>query len=367
MRPDVKLGVVISLIVVVVAGSYYFYRDQREKPIALSDGTSPVDAVGRQAKKPDAKSREAARPAGRTPGSRVKRSNRQPVRETSSPRSPTGARSQDAGKRKPHRVARKPESAPVSKRASGPAASPAEQRKGQVGHASTEKVTTKATAPSLNRPGNRRNKIKPNRVVRGPAEARRTAQGTPGRARNRKTSERDAAAPAEDLQAERVAAARRAGAPPRTSPPAQARPAAAVDTHRVQPGDTFAALSVAYYGSERHTQFLIDANPQVHDPGRLRVGDRLKIPALPPDQRKVTLAATRPVSSRPVPSSSDDTAREPDSGRRTYVVKPGDSFYAIARDVLADESRWEELFELNKALVRGDPKRLQPGQVIVLP
>ncbi|UCE58343.1 MAG: LysM peptidoglycan-binding domain-containing protein [Phycisphaerales bacterium] len=68
--------------------------------------------------------------------------------------------------------------------------------------------------------------------------------------------------------------------------------------------------------------------------------------------------------------SSTTGAKSPDkiaAGRRTYTVKPGDSFYAIARTVLGDASRWKHLFALNRDLVGGDPKKLQVGQVLALP
>jgi nucleoid-associated protein YgaU len=53
--------------------------------------------------------------------------------------------------------------------------------------------------------------------------------------------------------------------------------------------------------------------------------------------------------------------------RQTYTVKTGDTFYGIAQDQLGDASRWQEIFDLNKDVVHGDPKRLQVGHVLVLP
>jgi len=124
----------------------------------------------------------------------------------------------------------------------------------------------------------------------------------------------------------------------------------------VQEGDTFSALAVIYYGSERYTQFLIDANPQIANPDRIAVGTEIRIPERPAQaaQRspRSKLAAQRP--------SATPKAR-------TYVVQEGDTFYGIARDVLGSAARWEELFELNKALVKGDAKSLQIGQVLTLP
>jgi nucleoid-associated protein YgaU len=131
---------------------------------------------------------------------------------------------------------------------------------------------------------------------------------------------------------------------------------AAIETHRVQLGDTMSSLAATYYGSGKYTQFLIDSNPQIEDPNRLRVGMTVKIPGKPDE----------PVAAAgPTPRTRPGTERT--AGSRTYRVQPGDSFYKIAEDQLGDASRWEELFELNRAAVHGDPKRLQVGQVLVLP
>jgi nucleoid-associated protein YgaU len=97
--------------------------------------------------------------------------------------------------------------------------------------------------------------------------------------------------------------------------------------------------------------WLRQANPQIENPRSLKVGSVIKIPARP---------SPRSTTARPRPSETPRASR-------TYRVKAGDSFYRIARDVLGDASRWKELFELNKDLVKGDPKRLQVDQVIVLP
>ena len=129
---------------------------------------------------------------------------------------------------------------------------------------------------------------------------------------------------------------------------------AAVETHRVQAGDTMSSLSERYYGSVKYMRFLIDSNPQVADPDKLTIGMSLKIPAKP--------------ASGAVPTTASGTkARPADPARRTYKVQPGDTFYEIARSQLGSSSRWQELFELNKEIVHGDPKRLHVGQVLVLP
>ena len=51
----------------------------------------------------------------------------------------------------------------------------------------------------------------------------------------------------------------------------------------------------------------------------------------------------------------------------TVIIKQGDSFYVIARDQLGDANRWPELLQLNTELVKGDPKKLRPGQGLQVP
>ena len=48
-----------------------------------------------------------------------------------------------------------------------------------------------------------------------------------------------------------------------------------------------------------------------------------------------------------------------------YVVQSGDTLSEIAQKQLGDASRWQEIFELNRALV-SDPDQISPGQVLVL-
>ncbi len=140
-----------------------------------------------------------------------------------------------------------------------------------------------------------------------------------------------------------------------TPKPVVAAQPTAVETHRVQPGDTLASLAQAYYGSERFVTLLREANTQVDDPAMLRVGSVIRIPPAPtPGTNSSVTSAVPMTGSRPV-------------AKRTYEVKSGDSFYAIARDQLGNAARWKELLALNHDLVKGDPTRLRPGQVVVLP
>ena len=50
----------------------------------------------------------------------------------------------------------------------------------------------------------------------------------------------------------------------------------------------------------------------------------------------------------------------------TYTVQPGDSLASIAADELGDESRWPEIFALNRNQIT-DPDLIFPGQILTLP
>lgn len=335
MRPDVKLGLVISMVVVLVAGGYFLYRGNGEASVAVTTGPDALtaqvaekspenvhrDALGeadRSRATPSAPNEvEHPMPPGRSvrPDGRVVAGEGTPLgRQTRSTRPVTSSptRHKEAGATTPGDVAKR-----VSDAAPARKLQPADVRRQQV----------------ADRTANRR----PDAGAARPRGAQRTKQPSSDRSIS--------------LAAPKSPPQRSAKQPDAT------KQAVAVDTHRVQPGDTLSSLAKRYYGSERFTRFLIDGNPQLEDPNRLAAGAIVKIPPRPAHE-----ALSRPAST--TTSRGPSTAGD---GRRTYLVQPGDSFYAIARDVLHDASRWKELFELNKDLVKGDPTSLQIGQVIVLP
>jgi len=51
---------------------------------------------------------------------------------------------------------------------------------------------------------------------------------------------------------------------------------------------------------------------------------------------------------------------------KTYEVKAGDTLSSIARLVLGNAQRWQELYEANKDVI-DDPNVVQPGMVLRIP
>jgi len=150
--------------------------------------------------------------------------------------------------------------------------------------------------------------------------------------------------------------------------PADRNPVA-TDTHRVQSGDTFASLAKNYYGNERYARFLKESNPQLAASESLSPGAVVRIPATPKDAASdpsPTSPSGGKLASPATPSAGAPAAAAKHAGK-TYQVRTGDSFYSIARSVLGDSKRWKELYELNRKVVRDDPKSLRPGQVLTLP
>lgn len=351
MRPDVKLGVVISMVVVLVAGGYYLYRDRSESGIPLATGPAPeadAEVAEDQADAPVSAARERARPTVTRnlgpPSSRdgtVRRPPQVARRGPAATRPRPGQSTTRLGNHRPAGGSRTTDAGPkVAK--GGDDKSPPEQTT-----VADRRATPEQTQPlGQDSPGDaKRTGAPPTKSA--VAMADRTGQGQPpstGRATGR--------------QARRPVplVGKTSGGAQRTTKPRVVSKEVAVETHRVQQGDTMSSLAECYYGSAKYTRFLIESNPQIQDPNRLRVGMTVKIPAKPSEHSSPRATAT----GRPPSSENRD-------GRRTYRVQPGDTFYGIAQDQLGDSSRWEELFELNKEIVHGDPKRLQVGQVLVLP
>ena len=361
MRTDVKLGVVVSMVVVLVAGGYFLFRGKSEAPIPIADGSSP--SAAKVAAKP---------PAGKQP--------------------PTGAgrqlsSSKDAASRSGLPV--NPGSRDVkvvTKPADRPPVAPPKERPPATQPLSEPMASAPTTFP--NKPTTAEPKAEPpvSPSATAPAVAERSIErpptapsaspspaptGTPDSAFTSRTlmAGNDPPKPAPTTPAELPIL----GSPTPASPVAASKPQptgspvdskselakAAVDTHRVQPGDSLASLAQTYYGNAKYAKFLAESNPGITDPAKLALGQTVKIPPLPADiDSKLANAA---------PAKTTTPEKTTAGGKRTYKVKSGDSFYRIAKDQLGNAERWKELLALNKTLVHGDPTALQPGQTLVLP
>jgi nucleoid-associated protein YgaU len=150
--------------------------------------------------------------------------------------------------------------------------------------------------------------------------------------------------------------------------PAATPPGTSGKTYKVQPSDTLIGIAREVYGDESMWTRIKAANPGV-DESRLLVGQVLKLPdaasATAPPTRAATSDTAEGTTVKPnaSPAASE---REPRAAAARYIVAEGDSLRQIARDVLGNEDRWKEIFDLNKDKVRS-PDLLYVGLALKMP
>jgi nucleoid-associated protein YgaU len=184
--------------------------------------------------------------------------------------------------------------------------------------------------------------------------------------------------------------------------------------HVVARGENFFSIAQQYYGSGRFYRALWKANSdQVPAPEKLRVGQTIRIP--PPEALDRSLILPPRTAQGPGPGAGAEAAgttttqpvrtgarssgvalavpvadpfgdRDRPGGKTAagalvaapapsaadrprlprYRIRPQESLRSIARDVLGDSRRADEILELNRAVI-DDPGHLIPGQEIELP
>jgi nucleoid-associated protein YgaU len=161
-------------------------------------------------------------------------------------------------------------------------------------------------------------------------------------------------------------------APQNPAAPGGATPYTVADT------DTLSTIAKAHYGDVKYWPAIVAANPGM-DPDRIRIGQVIQLPpkadVLAGKVKPRAEGNTPADSARPVPSPSGETrpgappatpAPAPASGVRIYRVQKGDTLSSIAHKELRDESRWMEIFELNKDQL-ASPDTVVEGMELKLP
>lgn len=250
----------------------------------------------------------------------------------------------------------------------------------------------------------------PNDVARGGT----TPEEKAGAARN-PTAAGGAAPPAKDeplvprpggaSPLRNPAVATRKPAEPAVNPAAGSGTAPTGAAYVIQPGDTLISIAREKLGGDREWRRIQEANPGL-TPERLLVGTTIKLPggaagsdppraaADSPPIRRTTPAAPPKTASdprvergsplvaeKPAPPVRNGTGAKPTTNapttqqkpspaaspqRSTYVVGRGESLRTIAKNVLKDERRWREIYELNKARIK-NPNVLFEGVELKLP
>lgn len=375
MRTDVKLGVVFALVMVLSAGGYFMFRGEKQTPIALADKTP-----GPEIKTQPAKPGTPAKTATNQPKATTTNNNRppitpKPIASNSSlpgrPVAPVTTPSNRTAVNTPSPAATVPGANPAMPRPASPApittppidaSATLASNSNPAANAGLGSVTPALTSPSTTLPASLPSSGADRSGVPG-KEVGLTGNMTPlSNSPSVTPPSASPSAPTNTMSA----------LPPGIRNPSAPKPdpnvnkinglaQAAMERHKVQTGDSLSSLAHTYYGNSKYAKVLIDANPNLADPNRLKVGLLVNIPPLPADADSRVAGGTTSTAS---PKAGEKAAA---NGKRTYTVKPGDSFYSIAKSQLGSASRWKELLALNNATVNGDPTSLQPGQRLILP
>ncbi len=416
MRTDVKIGLVLSLVVVVIAGVYFVGGD-KEPAVSMDDKSAgdgaaaakdaPSKTPGAAAPKPaGSKSRTpvtkapdrdgSERPDGKQPPARaVERTKPNPTGSAAARRTPghRDAGRADAGRADAGRGDREHRDSPrrahprsgdkrllsdiipgtddddeKSTPGTRPGQTPRRRLPGATPLASVPRTPGDTTATRPPAPG------APDAGEGASDDAPGTAPGTSATGADPVRNPRDVSARSSD---DRLADGRRAkmpvaGRPARTEvgfsgrrpSPRGTRLPAGARTHVIAQGDTLAILAEQYYGKQSYADYLMQVNPGLN-PKRLIVGTRILVPQTPGDTSVINPIGgpSHAARERSAPAASP---APPTASGETYTVKGGDSLWRIAKASLGDESRWREIFELNKDQLTS-PDRLRVGQVLKLP
>lgn len=127
----------------------------------------------------------------------------------------------------------------------------------------------------------------------------------------------------------------------------------------VQPDDSMWMIAKRWFGDPNRWREIARGNPDVN-PDRLRVGQRLQLPAHD-DAGGVGL--NQPASIKP----ARVTTSAPAGPARYYTVESGDTLSTIADQYYDSETRWHEIYEANRTAIGGNPDRLKVGMRLRIP
>lgn len=152
-----------------------------------------------------------------------------------------------------------------------------------------------------------------------------------------------------------------------TDEPAARSPALAVDAdlpvippsfyeYHIQRGDTAQSISRRIYGTTRHWQAVMKANPKT-DFQHLRVGMTVRVPVDPANVQGTPA---------PTPDNRPDIVPSPPAGAE-YVVARGDTLTGLAQRFYGRASLWRRILDANRAALGDDASRLRAGMRLIIP
>lgn len=138
------------------------------------------------------------------------------------------------------------------------------------------------------------------------------------------------------------------GAAPTTSAPVDN----ATSEYTIQSGDTMWKLAARFMGSgSRHAELAAMNTGRLGPAGELRVGTKIRVPG---------------AAAGAAPAAQQQAAPKQTPAPKTYTVKSGDTLRKIAAKTLGSESRWKDLMDANKSVIK-DPNALRAGAVLKIP
>lgn len=144
---------------------------------------------------------------------------------------------------------------------------------------------------------------------------------------------------------------------------------ARMSVHVVQAGETFSSIAAKYLGNGNQYPLIAKANPKL-DPRRLRVGDKVNIPAAPVTTADTGRTAPQPGTTAVAPATASTPRGRisepppPIAPGRAYTVQAGEGWWELSQRFLGDGNRWPELFEENRERASWN---LRAGTVIQVP
>ncbi len=137
--------------------------------------------------------------------------------------------------------------------------------------------------------------------------------------------------------------------------------------YQAQTGDSLSRIAARFYGSDSQSarQTLIHANPSLADhPDRIILGKTYIIPATVVDADAAPAAPAPAVVGTPAPMPTPlAAAPDPD---HVYIVKKGDTLWAIASQQLGTPSARAAIQDLNQDILKGSDK-VREGMKLRMP
>lgn len=138
----------------------------------------------------------------------------------------------------------------------------------------------------------------------------------------------------------------------------------------VKPGDTLWGIAEKVLGDgARWSEIFAINRDRLSSPSAIYPGQVLRLPrkgSTPEAQEQAKPPTAPQTKPKATEKPKEDAAREDTSETFIYVVQPLDSLAYIARTQLGDESRWREIWELNRDVIP-NPSVIHAGQRLKLP